>query len=209
MKQNGKEPWYTSVVAIVIAMICFWPVGCVFLYLRLSKSRNKYNIINMILLISTICLLFVGIVGMSVYFEEHEISNLWIALLMFIIPGMVCGYFWYKRRKKFKEYKKYLDYINARKKVKLDSLCNRLNVNYDTAVSNLTEIINNGFIDGYLTEDELVIKGIFEEEFNKMENNTQPASRETKIVKCRECGAKNTIVVGQPKECEYCGTILQ
>ena len=25
---------------------------------------------------------------------------------------------------------------------------------------------------------------------------------------CPECGAKNTVIVGQTKECEYCGTIL-
>ena len=31
----------------------------------------------------------------------------------------------------------------------------------------------------------------------------------TKVVKCKECGAKNTIVIGQAKECEYCGSLLQ
>lgn len=34
-------------------------------------------------------------------------------------------------------------------------------------------------------------------------------NKETKVVKCKECGAKNTIIVGQTKECEYCGTLLQ
>ena len=32
---------------------------------------------------------------------------------------------------------------------------------------------------------------------------------DTKKIKCKECGAKNTVVVGQTRECEYCGTLLQ
>ena len=33
--------------------------------------------------------------------------------------------------------------------------------------------------------------------------------KEVKIVKCKSCGAKNTVVEGETKECEYCGTLLQ
>ena len=204
MKQENNEPWYTSVAAVVIALILFWPAGLVFLYLRLIKTKGKYNTTNCLLLTGAIILILIGVIGLSAYFETFEISDLLLATLMFLLPGMLCAYFWYKRRKKYKEYKIYLDYIHARKKVKLDSLCNRLNVDYDTAVSNLTDMINKGLINGYLTDDDLIINGItFADDLeDKME-------KETKVIKCKECGAKNTIVVGEHKECEYCGTILQ
>ncbi len=40
-------------------------------------------------------------------------------------------------------------------------------------------------------------------------NETQEEEKQTKVVKCKECGAKNTIVIGETKECEYCGSLLQ
>ena len=204
MKQDNNEPWYTSVAAVVIALIFFWPVGLVFLYLRLIKTKGKYLTINYLLLIGSAFLILIGIIGLSAYFETYEISDLLLATLMFLIPGMLCAYSWYKRKKKYKEYKIYLDYINARKKVKLDSLCNRLNVNYDTAVSNLTEMINKGLINGYLTDDDLIVNGV-----NLADDLEDKIVKETKVIKCKECGAKNTVVVGEHKECEYCGTLLQ
>jgi len=35
----------------------------------------------------------------------------------------------------------------------------------------------------------------------------QEIKKETKIIKCKSCGAKNTLIAGKTKECEYCGTI--
>ena len=200
-----KEPWYTSIAAIVIALIFFWPIGCVFLCLRLGRNGNKYKTTNTFLLIGAIVLIFIGIVGMSTFFETFNMSDFWLALLMFLLPGGLCAYFWFRRKKKFKDYKIYLDYINARKKVKLDNLAQKLNVSLDTAVDTLTEMISKGLINGYLTDDALIINGISSD----VVNDEPVVPKETKVVKCKECGAKNTVIVGQTKECEYCGTVLQ
>ena len=209
MKQEQKEPWYTSITAIVILLICFWPIGLVLLYLRLIRTKGKYNTTSNLLLTGAIFLIFIGIVGLSAFFDTYDISDLLLATLMFLAPGGFCGYLWYKRRKKYAEYKIYLEYINARKRVKLDSLCNRLNVDYDTAVKNLTEMINKGLINGYLTDDDLIVNDIMVDEVDNLEVNIKSLSKETKVIKCKECGAKNTVVVGEHKECDYCGTILQ
>lgn len=204
---NDKQPWYTSIVAIVVAMICFWPVGCVMLYLRWSKKDGKFKAINNVLLVCAIFLLFIGIVGMSAFAESHDSSDLLLALFMFIVPGGICGFFWFKRRSKIKGYNRYLEYISVRKKIKIDNLCNKLNVDYDTAISTLTDMINKGMIKGYLDDDELIIKGVTDVINNVVEEKTTE-KKETKIVKCKECGAKNTIVVGEKSECEYCGSSL-
>ena len=201
---DNNEPWYTSIVAIVIAMICFWPAGCVMLYLRWTKKNGKFKAINNVLLVCTAFLLFIGFIGMSAFMQSHDSTDLFLALFMFIIPGAICGSFGLKRKNKIKGYAKYLDYIRARKKIKLDTLCNKLNVDYDTATNVLTDMINKGMINGYLEDDELIIKGV-----NNVVEERPTERKETKIVKCKECGAKNTIIVGEKKECEYCGSLLQ
>ena len=104
---NNKEPWYISFVAIIIAFICFWPIGCILLYLRWQKKSGKYIAIARTLTVCAICMILFGIVGMSVYSDSHDSTDFCLALFLFIIPGLVCGYFAFKRYKKIKIYKKY------------------------------------------------------------------------------------------------------
>ncbi len=203
-----QQPWYKSIIVIIIAFICFWPVGCVLLYLRWVSKDGKFKAINNVLLVCTILLLFIGFAGVIAFTESHDSSDLLLALLMFILPGGICGFFWYQRRNKIKGYNQYLAYIRARKKVKIDTLCNKLNVDYDTAVNALTDMINKGMIKGYLEDDELIIKYTNNDANNLMEERITER-KETKIVKCKECGAKNNIIVGEKNECEYCGSLLQ
>lgn len=202
---NKKEPWYLSMPVILISFI-FYPVGIVLLIMRLSRKNLRYETIEKTQLIGGIGLFLFGILGSIIYISEGTFQYLWITLLLFMLPGGLLAYFGFKRKKKLKEYSLYLDYINARKKITLDSLCSKLNVTYDNAVNVLTEMLKVGIIEGYLTDDELILSSN-----TKNNNNIQEEikSKETKIVKCKECGAKNTLFVGEQKECEYCGTILQ
>ena len=144
---NEKEqPWYTSIVAVIIAMICFWPVGCVLLYLRIINNKGKYRGNTYMLITLAVILILFGIVGLSVFFDGGDSSDFFLATLMFIIPGAVCAFFSYKRMKQLKIYKKYSDYISVRKKVEIEGICSKLNVDYDTAVSTLTDMISKDMI---------------------------------------------------------------
>ena len=206
---NEKEqPWYTSIVAVIIAMICFWPVGCVLLYLRIINNKGKYRGNTYMLITLAVILILFGIVGLSVFFYGGDSSDFFLATLMFIIPGAVCAFFSYKRMKQLKIYKKYSDYISVRKKVEIEGICSKLNVDYDTAVSTLTDMISKDMIKGYLTENELII-GKQNSDNLEVNYSEQTKKKEVKIVKCKSCGAKNTVVEGETKECEYCGTLLQ
>ena len=94
---NEKEqPWYTSIVAVIIAMICFWPVGCVLLYLRIINNKGKYRGNTYMLITLAVILILFGIVGLSVFFDGGDSSDFFLATLMFIIPGAVCAFFSYK-----------------------------------------------------------------------------------------------------------------
>lgn len=205
---NNKQPWYTSVIFIVITFIFFWPLGFVMLYLRWYKNDGKYKAINNLLLACTIFLIFMGLLGTIIYITSHLYEDILFAVLIFLVPGFICGFFWLKRKNKIKGYSRYLEYIHTRKNLKIDALCNKLNVDYDTATNVLADMINKGMIKGYLDEDELVLSD------NKSNGNSvvlekPTVNKDTKVVKCKECGAKNTIIVGEKNECEYCGTLLQ
>lgn len=202
---NKKKTWYTSWIAIIIALFIFWPVGCALIYLRWYERCGKYIAINRLLLTLACGFLGFGLLGVIVILTQFDLATLLIMLFIFVLPGAILGLVWWKRKNVFDNYKKYLDYINVRKKIKLDSLCNKMNVGYDEAVNDLTEMLNKGLLKGYLEDDELILEGFNKE---KQEVKEVKAKKETKIVKCKECGAKNTIVIGEDNECEYCGSAL-
>lgn len=202
------KKWATSVVGIVILFICFWPLGCVFLYMRWAQTKGKFSAITKTLLVCGVGLVIFGFTGIIVSIDSNDAQVAALALLLFIIPGIIMALLGGKRRKKLQEYNIYLEYINARKKVELDTLCNQLNVAPDVATSSLTDMINKGIIKGYLTDNELILNNGYDD-FQDELTYENPEFEEIKIVKCKECGAKNTVTVGTTRECEYCGTILQ
>lgn len=205
---NDVKKASTSVVTIVISFCLFFPLGFVLLYRRFSDKYGKYIATTKMLIICGIFLVFFGIVGLSTFFDTKETSDLTMSIIMFILPGVICLYFWYKRYTNNKKYKIYLNYISVRKKTKLQNLCNSLNVDFDTAVNILTDMINKKMVNGYLTDDELIITDV-SDVVSSMMNDELSQKKETKVVKCKACGAKNTIIVGEKKECDYCGTLLQ
>lgn len=207
MRDNNA--WYISIPAIAIAACTFWPVALVLLYLRWCRLHGKYKANNYILLIAGSGLIMFGMVGMMSFFDSGDMVDFMLASCLFLLPGGICAYFWYKRHQQLKGYQKYLDYIKIRKQIKIDQLCNKLNVGYDTAINMLTEMINKGLIQGYIENDELFLDSVGRSIPFTMESNDYNSKKETKVIKCKECGAKNTVVVGKKAECEYCGTILQ
>lgn len=204
MKNNT---WYTSIVAIVLAFIIFWPIGCILLYLRWVQYGGSYKAVsNILALVGIFLLLFGGLCLLT--FEDA--SEFFSSLIVLVVPGAICVYIWQKRRKKFIQYDKYLSYINVRRKIKLDKLCDDLNVDSSSAIATLTEMINKKVLNAYLTDDELVLSNSNAKSDATFVQDTSEESKkkETKVVKCKECGAKNTVTVGEASECEYCGSAL-
>lgn len=197
-----------SLFTIVLSFWLFFPLGFVLIYLRLKNKNGKYYAITKELFWTGIvwgCFgLFYLVTSLtdSSFFSDYLPSGLFI----FVIPGTICFYFGNKRNEKMKIYDKYISYISTRRKIKIDGLCNNLDVSYDVAVKTLEEMILKGFINGYLEEDELIIKrdNTTSLEITEQDNKI----KQTKVIKCTECGAKNTVIIGEAKECDYCGSKL-
>ncbi len=202
------KKWSTSMVAIVLSFWLFFPLGFFLVYIRLESKHGKYYAITKLLFwFGLIWGLFGLLYLMSSISEKDFISEyLSAGIFMFVIPGGLCFWFGNKRNTRMKVYDKYMMYISSRKKVKIDGLCNGVGVDYDTAIKMVEEMISKGFINGYLEDDELIIKTTNQVTQEFTDDIIQ--NKETKVVKCKECGAKNTVIVGQASECEYCGTFL-
>jgi len=201
-----KNKWYLNIFVILFAFYCFFPIGFILLYLRLKEKMGKYKAINTLLIICGIGSILFGLIGVLALATSDGVKDLWVTLI-FIIPGSICAYFGFKRKSKIDGYKKYLDYINVRNRIQLEPLCDKLNIDIDSAINILTEMINLEMINGYLTDEELILKR--DDSNTEVIQSIEPVKKETKIVKCKECGAKNNVIIGFAKECEYCGTILQ
>lgn len=200
---NTKKRKCTSTTSIVLAFWLFFPLGFVFLYLRLRDKYGKYYAITKELYWTGVVW---GVLGLFYLISSISDSTFSFAyfitdVCIFLIPGFICYFFGNKRNKKLKIYKKYQNYISTRRKIKIDSISNNVGDDYELCLSTIEEMINNSIINGYIDGDELIIK---EYDGDVSENSY----KEAKVVKCKECGAKNTIVVGCSSECEYCGSPL-
>ena len=194
-------------VLIILAFIIFWPVGCILLYLKWRMELGKYKAFSRALFITGIGIFLFGLLSVAVFIDSKEIENVIISIIIFVTPGMLLMLWSRNRNKKIEKYNKYLNYINVRRKVEIDEMCNMLEVNLDDAISDLTKMINIGLINGYLTNNELILNNVIDINTNK-ESSQEKEQKEIKIVKCTSCGAETKLENGEKKECEYCGTIL-
>lgn len=101
MEENEK--WYTSTSAIIITLICFWPVGLVLLYLRLSeknKRTKKYKDKSNIMIGCGMALAGFGIIGLSCSIGEDDVAvGIACATIIFILPGVILMLLGAKRKK--------------------------------------------------------------------------------------------------------------
>ena len=210
---NTLKKLSTSIVAIIIAFWLFFPLGFILLYLRISEKHGKFYAITKILFWTGIIWTSMGIIyiGCSVNEQTFITEYLTSGIAIFIIPGLILFFLGNKKNKKMKIYNKYLEYINSRSIIRIDELCNYLTVDYDTVLHTVTEMIDKELIDGHLTDDKIILNGFDNNSYTIQSSSPKESNtnKPTKVVKCPECGAKNTVIIGTTKECEYCGTLLQ
>lgn len=148
-------------------------------------------------------LILFALIGISTNIEDMDfLSNVLIGMLFFL-PGIAMVSLNIKLKNKMKAMNKIIQYVNSttKSKVSVDELCKTSGVNQEKVIENVMEAINKGLISGHIDEFNNLV---FYSNEEIKENNSQVV-----VIKCRECGAKNKVIVGSTKECEYCGTILK
>ena len=113
--------------------------------------------------------------------------------------------------KKGAKYDRYVSIINSSNDTLIDNIAAAYPTTYEKATKDIQSMIDDGyFMNAYidLNRRELIMPQRTASvnvtvNQNSVHTETQPTS-----VKCKNCGATNTVVPGAVNECEYCGSPL-
>lgn len=209
---NNVTPWYYSWPVIIIAFIVFWPVGLALLILRNtgrkqsvflgSTDKKKYVIAGVVLIVLAIGSFSSSNGTMGVIYLAGGIALIAYANVLV---------------RKAQRNRQYIDLIVNNNETSLDKIASVCNVQYDTAVKELKNLITFN-----------VLKNATIDEVNRtitiVKNEPQPqpvsqfvndvtagftgASEQAAPVSCvcPGCGAKVVVRPGQTVVCEYCDT---
>lgn len=205
MEQRNNIKWHTSIGVIIFAFIFFWPMGLVLLYLRMAEKKGKYKMLTNTLFWTGVTLILFVAFLCAIQTGEDDPTLLPGLFVLFVIPGIIMIAVGTKRKLKLKKYEKYIQCMGGKKRMSIESIAEKRKVDVDTATNDIFDMINKNIINGYIDDyNELILDGY-------LENNEKMKRyiKTVKVVKCKECGAQNSVREGTTVECEYCGTILQ
>lgn len=193
---------------IIIALVIFWPIGCVLLYSRIVLKNGKLKANGILLIVVAICCYIMAIAGFSITIEDVNtdlITNV-VLTIVFLVAGVVSTVFSVKLLKKYKSYKKYVDKIGPRIKISIDELAQQTGDSIEQTIKNVSDVIKYKMIDAYINEyDEVIIKtnNMYENSCTRVEEK-----REIINVQCKNCGANNKYIKGKENRCEFCDSVL-
>ena len=205
MERRNNIKWHTSIGVIIFAFIFFWPMGLVLLYLRIAEKKGKYKMrANTLFWTGVTLILFVAFLS-AIQAGEDDPTLLPGLFVLFVIPGSIMIAVGTKRKLKLKKYEKYIQCMGGKKRMSIESIAEKRKVDIDTAINDILDMINKNIINGYIDDyNELILEGYLENN-----ENMRRYIKTVRVVKCKECGAQNSVRESSTVECEYCGTILQ
>lgn len=206
MNNNQVQPWYYSWVTIIIALLFFWPIGIALIIMRSTSSKSsvfmgstnktKYYIGGGILIL----------LGMSLFSSSKFMG------FFMIVGGIALIYYAGKLTKRAERNRKYIEYIVNQDETSLDKIANMCNIQYDTVVKEISQLIKLGVLKNATIDESYrtisIVKAAAPTASRALESFAEafaePASSEVVVVKCPGCGAKLTLQRGTTVNCDYC-----
>ena len=211
-KNNNLGCLYSWPV-IIIALICFWPVGLFLIIKRASvdkKTAMASGKLIKVLGIASCCMAALGfLVCLSDGFDGTDVGM----IIFFAAAGAALLYLANKIKKNADSVKLYLNIIVNGGERQLDSVAAATGKQYDVVKKDVQKMIDKGFLkNAYINENtrEVVLPSAAPANVNMAQptGGAAPAAVQTRVIACPCCGANNT-VSGYIGECEYCGTPLK
>ena len=211
-KNNNLGCLYSWPV-IIIALICFWPVGLFLIIKRASVDKKTAMASGKLIKglgIASCCMAALGfLVCLSDGFDGTDVGM----IIFFAAAGAALLYLANKIKKDADSVKLYLNIIVNGGERQLDAVAAATSKQYDVVKKDVQKMIDKGFLkNAYINENtrEVVIPSATSSNANASQpvSNATPTAVQTRIVACPCCGANNT-VSGDLGECEYCGTPLK
>lgn len=195
------ESW----VVVILTLIFFWPVGLIFLYLKLrNNSKNKFKFSGITKIVIGACSVSFGLIGLSTEIDEPtgEVGLTIVMVSIFLAIGIAFIYFGVKNIKEGKIYEKISNLINFQEVESVKEIAKKLKITEEKVAEYISKAISLGICNNEIEykNNRIIYKKKVEEQAEKKKHE--------RIVKCECCGGINHINDTEVKACEYCGMEL-
>ena len=210
MKKNKRLSFLYSWPIIILALICFWPLGLFLIIRRIALDKKTALLCGkFIKLLGIASCGMAGIGFLASVSDGFDGSDVGM-ILFFAGAGVALLYLASRIKKEANTVKQYLNIIVNNSETQLDSIAAATGKPYDTVKKNVQKMIDKGFLENaFINENTRSV--VLPSTSNAASNIyalTEDEVAQTRVVTCPCCGASNT-VSGALGECEYCGTPLK
>lgn len=173
--------------------------------------NNWKNTFTFIIAVIAAGFYIIGAVGAVLTTQEPPETYALSAVLAFsfLVIGIILTVIVVKRRKEYKHYKKYLDYITAKRKISVEELAKMMQEGPEEVMRNVSAMIQIKLIDGYINEHNEIVLRAYEIIENDNKRKKAMQNMQSIPIRCEACGAMNVYINGEENRCEYCNSYLK
>ena len=212
-----KKSFSWGIIALMIFL--FFPIGIWMLVKKMTDEKFNYikngkslKILAWILIGFAVMYLIMGITGeLETEDGSSVVGGVIVMLMIFGGGGAFALYKAYSYIKKGTKYNRYVSIINSSNDTLIDNIAAAYPTSFEQAAKDLQSMLDDGyFMNAYvdLNRRELIMPPKATTVNVAVNQNTSPSYGQPTSVKCKNCGATNTVVPGTVNECEYCGSPL-
>lgn len=197
----------------------FFPIGIWMLVKKMTDEKFNYikngkslKILAWVLIGFAVIYLIMGITGdLETEDGSSIVGGVIMMLMIFGGGGAFALYKAHSYIKKGTKYNRYISIINSSNNTLIDNIAAAYPTSFEQAAKDLQSMLDDGyFMNAYvdLNRRELIMPPKTATVNVAVNQSTSPSYGQTTSVKCKNCGATNTVVPGTENECEYCGSPL-
>ena len=212
-----KKSFSWGIIALMFFL--FFPIGIWMLVKKMTDEKFNYikngkslKILAWILIGFAVMYLIMGITGeLETEDGSSVVGGVIVMLMIFGGGGAFALYKAYSYIKKGTKYNRYVSIINSSNDTLIDNIAAAYPTSFEQAAKDLQSMLDDGyFMNAYvdLNRRELIMPPKATTVNVAVNQNTSPSYGQPTNVKCKNCGATNTVVPGTVNECEYCGSPL-
>lgn len=212
-----KKSFSWGIIALMFFL--FFPIGIWMLVKKMTDEKFNYikngkslKILAWILIGFAVMYLIMGITGeLETEDGSSVVGGVIVMLMIFGGGGAFALYKAHSYIKKGTKYNRYVSIINSSNDMLIDNIAVAYPTTYEKATEDIQSMIDDGyFMNAYidLNRRELIMPQRSVSVNVTVNQNTAHADVQPTSVKCKNCGATNTVVPGAVNECEYCGSPL-
>ena len=212
-----KKSFSWGIIALMFFLL--FPIGIWMLVKKMTDEKFNYikngkslKILAWILIGFAVMYLIMGITGeLETEDGSSVVGGVIVMLMIFGGGGAFALYKAYSYIKKGTKYNRYVSIINSSNDTLIDNIAAAYPTSFEQAAKDLQSMLDDGyFMNAYvdLNRRELIMPPKATTVNVAVNQNTSPSYGQPTSVKCKNCGATNTVVPGTVNECEYCGSPL-